>query len=453
MLTIASFIFVLGVLIFVHEFGHFAAAKSVGIAVPRFSIGLGPVTPLRFQRGETEYVISWIPFGGYVKMATNEDEGGVDDVEGGRAEQEFPEDRLFESKSVAARIFVISAGVVMNALFAWGVYSVMALAYGDRVDPSTALAGIRAEGLPAEALPLIAVPPGTEIISINGEDVDSRNEIEDIILGGTSETLVFEFSGDVGRIEVPISVFEPEKRVALLNALVPLHPPIVGMITPGTPAAHAGLERMDQVLFIAGDSVPSSDAMIRMVEGRAGDRLELVVLREGEVLTFDMVPDAVDVLDRYTGEMREVGRIGIAFWFDSERVTYGAFASIGVGYRATVKNIGLVLFSLKGLLSGAISPKELGGPITIGVFAGQAAALGPESLLMFMAFLSVNLAVLNLLPIPVLDGGHLVFLLLEAVRRKPLPVNVRMRLSQVGLVLLLALMAMAVTNDIVKLFS
>jgi regulator of sigma E protease len=451
MLTIVSLIFVLGVLIFVHELGHFMAAKSVGIGVPRFSIGLGPITPLRFQRGETEYVISWIPFGGYVKMATNEEEGGVDNVEGGEVEQEFPEDKLFESKSVAARIFVISAGVIMNALFAWAVYGFMAFSYGDRVDPTTAVAEIRAEGLPAVALPLTDVPFGSRILSINGEEVNSRNDIRNLILAGMSETLVFEFSGDAGRIEVPISVFEADERVAVLTALVPLHPPTVGVVTPGTPASDAGLRAMDEVLFIDGDTVRSARAMVGLVENRAGDELEFMVSREGEILSFAITPDPVEV--PADGGTLEVGRIGIGFWLDSRRVTYGPLGSVAVGFRAMVDNAGIVLFSLKGLLSGAVSPKELGGPILIGQIAGQAAALGFEPLLLFMAFLSMNLAVLNLLPIPVLDGGHLVFLILEAVRRKPLSVNVRMRMSQVGLVLLLALMAMAFTNDIVRLFS
>ncbi len=453
MLTVVSLIFVLGVLIFVHELGHFMAAKSVGIGVPRFSIGLGPITPLRFQRGETEYVISWIPFGGYVKMATKEDEGGVENIEGGDVEQEFPEHKLFETKSVSARILVISAGVIMNALFAWVVYAGMAFVYGNRVDPNTTLAEVRAEGLPAEALPLTAVPFGTEILSINDEPIESWNEVADLLRAGTTETLVFEFSGEPGMIEVPISAFEIEKRVAVFDALVQLRQPIVGQVLPGTPAAAVGLNSLDRVVKVGVDTVPTWDAMVGMIEGRGGEEITIAVARNGELLSFDITPETAEVSVPGSDETREVGRIGIGMWTDSERVTYGPIASIGVGFRATANNIGLVLFSLKGLFSGAVSPRELGGPITIGRLSGQAAAIGPESLLLFMAFLSVNLAVLNLLPIPVLDGGHLVFLMLEAVRRKPLSVNVRMRLSQVGMVLLLLIMAMAVTNDIVRLFS
>ncbi len=146
LLTLASFAFVLGVLIFVHELGHFIAAKAVGIGVPRFSIGFGPATPLRFRRGETEYVIAWIPLGGYVKMASREEQDAMAAVEGGETPEEYPEDQLFENKSLPARILVISAGVAMNILFAWLIYSAVA-AVGWPEDPTTTIGRVVADTL------------------------------------------------------------------------------------------------------------------------------------------------------------------------------------------------------------------------------------------------------------------------------------------------------------------
>ncbi len=452
MLTIAATIFVLGVLIFVHELGHFMAAKAVGIAVPRFSIGLGPATPLRFRRGETEYLIAWIPFGGYVKMASLEEQETMAALEGGQLDQEFPEEQLFESKSLAARILVLSAGVIMNAVFAWGVYSGLLMAYGQAVDPTTEIARIDARELPASAQALTGIPFGADVEKINGAPIESWNEIMDGVLDPRTDRLSFELAG--GRsITVDVPGVDAEARAGIAAALVPLWQPRVGYLVAGKPATGAGLEAGDLITHIGGEPLPSWDALVTAVEGSVGNPMQLTVDRGGETVEIEVTPGEEEITDAFTGEVRKVGRIGIGPQLDTRRVELGVAASLAEGAQETWDNGMRVLVFLKGMILGQVSPRQLGGPILIGQASGQFARAGFVALLSFMAFLSINLAILNLLPIPVLDGGHLVFLFLEGLRGKPLPEALRYRLTQVGLVTLLVIMAFAMVNDFLRVLG
>jgi regulator of sigma E protease len=373
-------------------------------------------------------------------------------VEGGDVDVDYPADKLFESKSVGARILVISAGVIMNALFAWGVYAALAFTYGGGEDPTTSIAAVDASLLPAGAEQLADLEFGSRVIRINGDTVDSWNDIGAGVYSVETDGVVLEIAGR-DPVSIPIPGLENAARDSLYRAIEPLHEATVGAVSPGTPAAAAGLQPLDRVVAIDGEPIRYQGQMIDYVGARAGQAITLEVVRDTSRLTFELVPEAVDVRNPVTGETEQTGRIGISFHLDLRRVTYGFAGSIGVGLQSVAEDAGRVWFVLKGLVVGAVSPRELGGPILIGQVSGQMAARGFEYLLSFMAFFSVNLAILNLLPIPVLDGGHLVFLVAEAVRRRPLSLTVRMRLSQVGLVLLLGLMALAFTNDIVRLFT
>ncbi len=454
MLTIVAFVFVLGVLIFVHELGHFLAAKAVGIAVPRFSIGFGPATPLVFTRGETEYRVSWIPLGGYVKMASREEQEAMGALEGGELEEEFPPDRLFESKSLPARIVVISAGVAMNALFAWIVYVGISLGYGKVEDPTTQIARVDEAVLPSEAQELVGLPFGTQIIRINGDTMASRNDIQEALSDLTSDEIRFEFAGDQDPIVVPIPGTAARERFALYDALIPLHKPRVGVVAPGRPAAEAGVEPGDLIVRIDGDTIRTWDEMVHTIEPAAGDTLEVALARGDSVLEVVLVPTEQTVRDAVSGESRRVGQIGIGSQaFDPIRVEFGLGEALAEGARLTWVDVNRVLFTLKGMIVGTISPRELGGPIFIGQMSGQVAAAGMLPLILFMAFLSVNLAILNLLPIPVLDGGHLIFLLIEGIRGKPLSLSLRLRLTQIGLFVLLGIMVLALTNDLFRVIG
>jgi regulator of sigma E protease len=449
-LTIAAFIFVLGVLIFVHELGHFLAAKAVGIGVPRFSIGFGPPTPLRFRRGETEYLVSWFPLGGYVKMASREEQEAMAALEGGELEEVFPPEKLFESKPLWGRILTISAGVIMNVLFAWAVYSSLTLIYGRVEDPTTTVYRVKTEGLPEAAAALAELPSRSRIVRINGEEVGSWGDVWDGITDPRSERLAIELA-DGGAVTVDIPGADARARVSVAEALVPDWPARVAFVSPGEPADRAGLQRGDLIVAVDGQPIGAWDDLTRAIQPRAGDTLTLSFERDGVTSEVSLVPATVTLEDPMSGESREVGQIGITPLLEEKRIRFGPGAAFVEGGRRTWDNAATVLFALKGIVTGNISPKELGGPILIGQASGQFARAGFVALLVFMAFLSVNLAVLNLLPIPVLDGGHLIFLILEGLRGRPLALEVRQRLTQVGLVIILGIMVLALGNDLMRL--
>lgn len=451
-LTIIAAIVLLGVVIFVHELGHFLAAKAVGIGVPRFSIGFGSATPIKFIIGETEYVVAWIPLGGYVKMATEEEESaGVSAIEGGGSSG-FPPDRLFENKPLWARMFVLSAGVLMNAVLAWGLYAGIALTVGGAEDPTTRVATVTDSLLPPEAAQLGSLPFGTRITRINDDTVNSWNAIRDGILDVTSDRLRFDFDV-VDPVILPIPGTQATARASIYSALAPLHPALIASVTPGRPAARAGMQPGDLVIRADGDTIRFWGDMLVAIEPSAGRTMILTVLRDGAEVNFEIVPDEVDesVRGPLAEGNRRVGFIGVGPQLEVRRVEFGPIEAVVEGGRMTWGNLSLVVFTVKGLLLGRVSPKELGGPIVIGQLSGQAARLGPIAFLTFMAFISINLAIFNLLPIPVLDGGHLLFLALEGIRGKPVSLNVRLRFTQVGLAMLLALVVFVVFNDVARI--
>ena len=286
LLTIGAFVLVLGVLIFVHELGHFMAAKAVGIAVPRFSIGMGPATPLSFKWGETEYRIAWLPFGGYVKMASKEEQEAMGAVEGGPLEEEYPPERMFESKSLGARILVISAGVIMNALFACIAYAGLAVVYGQYVDSTTTLAGVDRDVLPDAALQLAEVPFGTKILRINGDSVKYWQDVVGAVVDPTSERLRFDFSDGVDPVILDIPGVDVDTRVAVAGALRPLVEPRVSTVIVGQPADIGGVMDNDLFLWAGGDSVRTWSELVQVVEANAGDTVLVTVLRANSTVSL-----------------------------------------------------------------------------------------------------------------------------------------------------------------------
>ena len=457
LVTIAAAVVVLGAVIFVHEVGHFLAAKATGVGVLRFSIGFGPATPLRFRRGDTEYVLSWFPFGGYVMMASEEETadeaGGVRALEGGAAEQGFPPEQQFEGKPLWARILVITAGVLMNAVFAWGIYATLALGYGRQEDPTTTIAAVDPAMLPEGAAALSAVPYPQAVVRLNGDTVGSWNDLQSALLDPTSRVLRFEFAGGGSPVTVEVPGTPGSDRVRLLRALKAAWAPRLGYLAPGRPAAGAGLATGDLVLAANGDTVRYWDDLVRVIEAHANLTVTLAVQRADSLFTVRLVPTAESDTDLVAGGRRVVGKVGAGPLIEPRHVRYGLPGAVREATRQAWADAGLVVFAVKGLITRDVSPRELGGPIFIAQLSGQLAQLGLEPLLRFIALFSINLAVLNLLPIPVLDGGRLLFLLVEGIRGRPLSRTLRMRLSQVGVALLLAIMLLALTNDVLRLFG
>jgi regulator of sigma E protease len=447
LLTVLALIVVLGVLIFVHEAGHFVAAKWAGIYVHRFSLGLGPPIPwLTFQRGETEYTVSWLPLGGYVKMASREEDIGSSALEGGAPSVTVPPDRMFESKPVWVRMLVILAGVAMNALFAWAVFTFLAYKNGRQIDPVTTVGNVVEELVPPGGEALKELAPGSRIVSINGDSVKSWDEVISSIINTPARQVQIELA-DGSTVVLPIHPDALEERVKAAQALQPHRSPIIDTVMADKPAARAGMQKGDTILEVNGRPIREWYELLDTVQVSAGKTLTITAARGGQRRTFTLRP-YVDSLRNAEGKVRVVGRIGAGVRDESVLEKYSFGQSIAEGGRATVEASTQIVRTVRGLFSGRISGRTVGGPILIGQLAGQSARRGLDTFLGFMALISINLAILNLLPIPVLDGGQFLFLLAEAVIRRPLPMKLRERLTTVGLVLIILLMGLAFSNDI-----
>jgi regulator of sigma E protease len=471
-MTIIATIIVLGVLIFVHELGHFLAARSVGVRVERFSIGLGPRV-WGVRKGETEYVLSAIPLGGYVKM------GGMDDevmeaIEGGAAQDEEadgpsagpdgdldtapltrrtgPRPSDFDSKPVWARAWVISAGVLMNMLFAFLAYAAVAAGWGSAEMDTTRVGRINVEGLPAEVRALGDVPMGAHLVRIGDRTVSHTGEIREALLDAPDGPLSIVFADPDGEVtlELPSSL---EARQRLVRAIGFWNEPELSLITPGSPADRAGLQEGDRVVAIDGHEVVLWNDLQTLIQERPEQEVQVTVLRDGGTLTRTVTPDAVRA-QTPEGEETTIGRIGVAPAMPPTAYSpVPPLEAVKVGWDQTVYVTGFILGFLRDLVTGQVSMRNLGSIVTIGEASGRAAAEGIPVFLSFMALFSINLAILNLLPIPVLDGGHLVFLTIEAVRGRPVSVEQRLRWSQVGFVILIGIMALALGNDFLRLFG
>ncbi len=448
LLTLAAVAVVLGVLIFVHEAGHFVAAKAVGIQVLRFSLGFGkPVFSAR--RGETEYWISWIPLGGYVKMAGLEDEGITGTLEGGRAAVPIDPARAFDRQPVWKRAIVILAGVTMNVVFAFLVYAGIAATIGSPELASTQIDSVNTRALPPGAQALASLSFGDRIVRMNGDTVRTWNDILDRILAGPT-AVRFEIAGRAEPLVVRLPDGELSTRQALAQALVRLDPPRLGILEPGRPAIRAGLKPGDLILRANGDTVESWSDVLHAVWGSPGKPLRFDVLRDGATLQVSLVPETRTETDTSSPRPRVYGAIGAGQDPPTTHVREPVGKAILTGFDETRTRALVVLGFLKGLVLGQMSARDVGGPILVGQISGQVARLGMDWFLTFMAFFSINLAILNLLPIPILDGGQLVFLIAEAVRRKPLSLELRTRLTQIGFIVLLGIMLLAITNDALR---
>ena len=465
MTYVLATIVVLGVLIFVHELGHFMAAKSVGIDVQRFSIGLGP-TMFGFRRGETEYVISWVPLGGYVKMGGMDDEmmerieGGAREGaeegagEGALTQPREPKPGDFDGKPIWTRTLVISAGVIMNMLFAFVVYTGVNARWGLPELAEHRVGRVVPELLPPGAEALSELPSGARLVSIGGVQVNHAGDVRDGFLEAPAGPLAI--VTDEPRMEVEIDLTsDPQERVRILqDGLLLWVDAEAGLLVPGDPAARSGMEAGDRMLVADGVPITNWWDFVDAVEAHPDIPMEVTLEREGRSLTLSVTPEATQEEDPVTGETVTVGKVGINGPVGELVYRDVSLAeAVQLGYAETVGMTGLLLDFLGGLVTGRESPRQVGSILTIGSIAGQAAGLGIETFLRFMALFSVNLAVLNLLPIPILDGGHLVFLGIEAVRGKALSLQQRLKWSQLGFVILMGIMIWALSNDVLRLWG
>jgi regulator of sigma E protease len=447
MTSVAAFLVVIGVLILIHELGHFLMARWAGVGVERFSIGFGPAV-VRWRGRETEYCVGVVPMGGYVKMM-----GEEQPLEGGRVLPWDPA-KAFAFKPLWVRFLIVFAGPGMNILLAAAIFTAVLALVGRPVWPPV-VGRVDAQGPAAAA----GVRVGDQVLAVDGRPVTYWEDVERALVraGGRSLQLrlrragqEFEVSLAPRRVRMPDPVFREPQEVWDLGAGPPLTPSI-GAVTPGSPAERGGVKPGDLVLAVAGQRVHSPEELMRAIQQRPGQMFELTVERHGRPLTLQVTALAVREATP-GGAEREIGRIGVSIVTRGERmVPYGPVAALGHGLERTWDVTVLTARGFWKLLTGRLPLSQLGGPVQIAAESGRQAQEGVAPLAVFTAVISVNLAVLNLLPIPMLDGGHLLFFLIEALRGRPLSLRKRELAHQVGLVVLLLVMGLALYNDLARM--
>ncbi|MBW2483300.1 MAG: RIP metalloprotease RseP [Deltaproteobacteria bacterium] len=449
--SILSFIIVLGVLIFFHEFGHFIVARLFGVGVEKFSLGFGPRL-IGKKVGITDYRISAIPLGGYVKMVGEEPDADIN--------PEYIE-LSFTHKHVAKRMLIVAAGPVFNILLAiliffvffsiTGIEDIKPIIRQVQTDSAAQKAGLQVDDL---------------VVSINGKDITAWYDLDEAISESRGKPLVLGVARNGSLVMITVTPGLKQgidllgDSIAYYDIGISAFPElkaIVGDVNAGYPAEKAGLQTGDQIVSINGIPIENWRQMQSIISSSGGVELSLFVKRDDEILKVSLSPQQVETKN-HLGEVEKRYLIGISTQPtaipQADRVTKrlhpikAAVESVKRTYSVCV----LMVRSVVKMIDGSIPKENLGGPIMIAKMAGDQARQGIDKLVQFIAFISINLAIINLLPIPVLDGGHLLFFSIEAIKRRPVSVKVREVAQQVGLFILIMLMILVFYNDITRFF-
>lgn len=445
--SLVAFIIALGVLITVHEFGHFWVARRCGVKVERFSIGFGKALWRKRDRQGTEYVIAAIPLGGYVKMLDE------------RVESVVPEmrHRAFNNKTVLQRAAIVSAGPIANFLFAVFAYWLVFIIGVPSV--RTVIAEIVPDSIAARA----DISPGMELKSVDGIETPDWDSARLALIGkiGDAQTtvVVAPFGSNNTRektLDLTHWAFEPDKQDPVVSlGIVPRGPQIelvLAEVQEDSAAARAGLLAGDRIVKVDGQPLGRWQTFVKRVRDNPGQVIALDVERNGSTLSFQLTPD-----EKSVGRGKTEGFAGVA-----PKVTplpeeyktirqYGPFAAIYQGGEKTWQLMKLTVSMLGKLITGDVKLNNLSGPISIAQGAGMSAEYGVVYYLMFLALISVNLGIINLFPLPVLDGGHLLFLAIEKLKGGPVSERVQDFSYRIGSILLVLLMGLALFNDFSRL--
>jgi len=440
------FLVVLGVLVAFHELGHFLAARWVGVKVLKFSLGFGPKLFGR-QMGETEYLLSAIPLGGYVKLF------GEDETEATTQEDRA---RSFAHKGLWGKVLIVAAGPGFNFILAYFIFAGW-LATGTPLFVPTfqdLTPDIEAM-VPGSPADVAGIQVGDRVSRVNGEVISTRTELFDAVAKSNGQALTLEIKrgGQIKTVKVTptiapgqqTSTQEPGYYLGVEEA-----PPLVTSVMQSSPAAKAGLQTGDHVVSIDGLTIHTWSQMTGIVKESPNRQLQVEVLREGHRISLAVTPSVEKAM--VNGQSVDIGKIGISGPGRSIMRSSTPLLSLYDGLGATWGWTELTAIGLYKMVVGDISSKNIGGPLTIANISGEAASQGASSVVFLIAILSINLGVLNLLPIPILDGGHLLFFLIEGILRKPLGERQREIAQQAGLVLLVGVMIFAFWNDLERIF-
>jgi regulator of sigma E protease len=436
-ITLLAFVFVLGVLVFVHELGHFLAAKRVGIRVLKFQLGFNP-TIVSFRRGDTEYGIGALPLGGYVKMAgENADE--VERDEHGNAIVHADE---FLSKTKWERFQVLIMGPIMNLLLAVGLTALVLYQGVERLSfqDQPVLVGAVTEG---SAAAKADIRPGDRIVSVAGRTVDTWDQFDQavgmkpnievsigLLRNGLEET----------RQLTPTVAGQSRFEVGVIGVMPNTHPH-VGEVSKDSAAERAGLKSDDVVLAVDGQPITFSYQLKQAIATHAEQRIVLAIRRGDQKLSIPATPA------KQAGE----GLLGIRIADDTVKSKPGFGQAISLSVEKNIEMAGLIFQTLGGLFTRQTSPKQLMGPIAIAQLSGESAQLGWIALVTLMASISLNLGLLNLMPVPVLDGGHIFIMALEGLARRDFSQAVKEKMLMAGFAVILMLMVTVIYNDLTRI--
>jgi len=446
--TIAITLATLGLLVTIHEYGHFWVARRCGVKVLRFSIGFGK-TLLRWQDKQgTEFVLAAIPLGGYVKM--------LDEREGDVATEFLP--YTFNRKPVLSRLAIVAAGPLANFALAVLVYWLLFAAGVSGVVP------IIDAVTPGSIADLADLEPGQEILAVDGEETPTWQALHLRLMNRIGESGGIEFT-----VKYPDSEVEYQSSAQLNRWLAgdeagdlmagigielyrPELLPVIAQVVAASPAEQAGLLEQDVILSADGHDMADWSAWVDYVRARPGQKMDISYRRQGSDYHTSLTPAT-----QFDEQNKPFGQVGLGVklpeWPEHMQRSF-SYGIVGAGAQALKKTWSMSVFtleSIKKMLLGLISPKNLSGPITIAKVASASAAAGLESYLSFLALLSISLGVLNLLPIPVLDGGHILFNLMELISGKAVSEKIQMVGYQLGFFVIVAVMGLALYNDLARL--
>jgi regulator of sigma E protease len=438
--TAAPFVVVLGVMIFVHELGHFVAARAVGVRVLVFKLGFGKYI-FSFRRGHTEYGVGWIPLGGYVRLF-----GDPTEIEG--EDQDTPLDEISEVDKAEAlhyrpaghKFLTFFAGPLMNVILAFILAPIIFLRGVPEIPP---LVGLVEENSPAMAAGIL---PGDRVLSIGGKQVKSFEELRWEEALNPEKTMAYEINRQGERIELSVRLrkSENEKIGPIGESGIGLDVPAgVGGVVPGSPAEEAGLLVGDTIMKINDKNVAGWSQLVDMVNGSNGSELSFIVQRQGEALAMSIAPRFNEEAQRFM--------IGISQpVVEMELVKYAFGPAVVKGYNYCLDNLAKVYLILWKLVSFQLSPKVMAGPLGIGAITSSAAHAGLTALIGLTVLISINLGILNLLPFPPLDGGHILFTALEGIFRREINMKWKEMTFRVGFALLIMLMLLVTVNDFLR---
>ncbi|MBP4058550.1 sigma E protease regulator RseP [Aeromonas sp. Prich7-2] len=444
--NIGAFIVALGLLVAVHEFGHFWVARRCGVKVERFSIGFGKAIWRRLGKDGTEYVLALIPLGGYVKML----DGRVDELKPGEEAQ------AFNHKSVWARMAIVAAGPMANFVFALFAFWLMFMIGVPSVKP--VVGEVRPASIVAEA----GILPGMEIVGVGGEETGDWESVTYALishLGDDSVQLKLKAANTSYAVDKTLQLagwkFDPDKESPIGSlGIVPLGGkvlPVVEAVVPSSASEKAGLQIGDRIKGVDGDAITEWTQFVERVQQSPAQPLQVTVERGGSEMTLTLTPDGKKV----KGQL--VGFVGLSPQLvplpDEYRtlLQYGPLQALWHGVQKTWSLITLTFDMIGKLIGGIVSLDNLSGPISIAKGAGSSADYGLVYFLGFLALISVNLGIINLFPLPVLDGGHLVYFLIEAVTGKPVSEKIQEVGFRIGAAILMLLMGIALFNDFARL--